>query len=107
MLPLVCGFVLFHDVSLDTAAGVDLQALAGRPQPDFAGIGGTGTGRPGPPTGLPGCFGKAAAYFTQFAGMRIIEIDCIVDAVKGKQNCLTCLGSVDVIFQKGYYSLCH
>ena len=107
VLPLMCGFVLFHDVSLDTATGVDLEALVGRPQPDFAGIGGTGTGPPGPAAGLPGCFGKTAEYFTQFACMSIIEIDCIFDAVKGKRNCLTCLGSVEVIFQKGYYSSCH
>jgi hypothetical protein len=103
----VRGFVLFHDVSLDTAAAVDLQALAGRPQPDFAGIRGTGTRSPGPSAGLPRCFGEAAEYFTQFACMSIIELDCIFDAVKGKQNCLTCLGAVEVIFQKGYYSLCH
>jgi hypothetical protein len=105
--PLVRGFVLFHDVGLDPAAGVDLQALAGRPQPDFAGSGGTGTNRPGPPPGLPRCLGKAAEYVTQFACMSIIEIDCIFDPVKGKQNCLACLGAVEVIFQKGYYSLCH
>ena len=103
----MCGFVLFHNVGLDTAAGIDLQSLAGSPQPDFAGILGTGTSRPGPPAGLPGCFGKATQYLTQFACMNIIEIDRIFDAIKGKQKCFTCLGAVEVIFQKGYYSLCH
>ncbi|MCU1531317.1 MAG: hypothetical protein JWO49_888 [Arthrobacter sp.] len=107
VLPLVRGVVFFHDVGLDPAAGVDLQALAGRPQPDFACSGGTGTNRPGPPAGLPRRLGKAAECFPQFAGMGIIEISGIVDAVQGKQNCLAGLGAVEVIFQKGYYSLCH
>ena len=97
-MALVRGFVLFHDVSLDTAAGIDRQALADRPQPDFAGIGGSWTSCPSPPAGLPGCFGVAAEYFAQFPCMRIIEIDCVVDAVKGKRKCFSCRGAVEVIF---------
>ena len=105
--PSVRGLVLFHDVSLDTAAGIDWQALADSPQPDLAGIGGSWTSCPSPAAGLPGCLGVAAECFTQFVCMSIIEIDCIFDAVKGKRKCLTCVGAVEVIFQKGYYSLCH
>lgn len=39
--------------------------------------------------------------------MSVIEIDCIFDAVQGKQNRVPCLGALEVIFQKYYYSLCH
>ena len=98
VLPLVRGFVLFHDVSLDTAAGIDWQALVGRPQPDFAGIGGSWTSCPSSPAGLTGCFGVVAEYFTHFLCVSSIEIDCIFDAVKGKRKCFACLGAVEVIF---------
>lgn len=37
----------------------------------------------------------------------VIEIDCVLDAVKGERNCLAGRGAVKVIFQKGYYSSCH
>ncbi|AOT03241.1 hypothetical protein ASPU41_07680 [Arthrobacter sp. U41] len=96
--PLVRGFVLFHDVSLDAAAGIDWQSLVCCPEPDFAGVGGRRTSCPSPPAGLPGRFGVAAEYFTQFACMSIIEIDCIFDAVEGKRECLTCFGAVEVVF---------
>lgn len=107
VMPLVCGFVLFHDARLYTAAGIDRQALLGRPEPDFAGIRGSWTSCPNPSAGLSCSFGVATEYFAQFTCMSVIEVNCIFDAIEGKHQRLTCLGAVEVIFQKGYYSLCH
>ncbi len=111
---LVSRFVLLYNIGLNTASGIYLDAVLGRPQPYRFRVRATVRGglSPGCRTAtsasyLAASVGKACQCFTQFISMPLTKVNFIVTAVKGERYRFASFRAVNIIFQQHYCLFCH
>jgi hypothetical protein len=110
---LVGGFVPFYDVSLDTTAGVYLDAILSCPQSDSFGVRavlrrlGPGYRTPASASYLAASGGEAGKGLAQFACVTVIKVDLVFLAIKGERYCFVGFRAVDIIFEQYHYLFGH
>lgn len=96
----MCRGVLLHYVSLDTAAGINLDAVVCRPEPDSPGVSAATAGttyRPAASAGLTCHCCEFAESLAEFFSVGFIEIDLIFGAVDSEGDSLIRIGAVEIV----------